>query len=281
MKSPKILIVFSMITILAVSCEFQPFATISPEITSTSTPSATATIAPPIIPTSITIAVPTVLPLAVSAESCAFANGQLPQIPTPEAFNQGLDLRGDMSKSLGGGVVQSKDFTIELILYCDKYFGPFSMEPYFNSDIDHLAVFINWRYDGTIENAPSYIVQGIEPNLHGYALDKKEKDLNGGHGISRGLFKPFPDFSSKVTLHFVYIALFPSGEFSGAVLSFDLQQVSDGLQPSNVFVAPLSDKDKVLVRNTGLYTSVLATVERGPTLSAERKVLWANRLLIC
>jgi hypothetical protein len=91
-----------------------------------------------------------------------------------------------------------------------------------------------------------------------------KKDLNGGHGISRGLFKPFPDFSSKVTLHFVYIALFPSGEFSGAVLSFDLQQVSDGLQPSNVFVAPLSDKDKVLERNTGLYTSGLATMERGP-----------------
>jgi hypothetical protein len=175
MKSPKILIVLSMITILAVSCEFQPLAIIPPEKTSTLTPSATATVVPPIIPTNTTIAAPNTLPLSVSAESCAFANGKLPQIPTPEAFNQGLDLSGDMSKSLGGGVVQSKDFTFELLLYCDNSFGPFSMEPYFNSDIDHLAVFINWRYDGTIENSPSHIVQGIESHLHGYAFDNKKR----------------------------------------------------------------------------------------------------------
>lgn len=138
-------------------------------------------------------------------------------------------------------MTQNGEFTIGLGLHCDDSFGTSSMEPYFASDINHLAVFINWRYDGRIENAPTYIIQGIEPNLHGYALSTKEQTLNDGFGISRGLFKPFPDFSSKTTLRFVYIALFPSGDFSGAVLSFDFQQVSDGLQPSNVFVASLSN----------------------------------------
>ena len=237
--------ILTMFLLTACGATSQPEATIS-LATPTASTSATATVVPPIIPTNATMAVPTSLPLAVSAESCAVANGQSPQIPTPEAFNQGVDLSGEVSKSLGGGVVQSQDFTIELLLYCDQSFGPLSMEPYLSSDIDHLALFINWRYDGPIENAPSYIYQGIEPDLHRYALENKERELNGGHGISQGLFEPFPDFSSKATLRFIYMALSPSGEVSGAVLSFDLQQVSDGLQPGNVFVAPLSDQDKTL-----------------------------------
>ena len=241
MDHPKFLLVLSLMAFFAISCASQPIAIESPEDSLTSNPLPTVTSIPTGVPPSSTVSISTQTPWVVSAESCAFANQQRPQIATPETPYAGVDFRGLVNRPLGGGVTQNGEFTIELVLHCDDSFGTASMEPYFASDINHLAVFINWRYDGRIENAPTYIIQGIEPNLHGYALSNQEPALNGGFGISRGLFKPFPDFSSKTTLRFVYIALFPSGDFSGAVLSFDLQQVSDGLQPSNVSVASLSN----------------------------------------
>ena len=241
MDHPKFLVVLSLIAFFVISCASHPSAIAAPEDRLTSNPLPTVTFIPTSVPPSNTVSISTQTPLVVSAESCAVAHEQLPQIATPETPYAGVDVRGLVNRPLGGGVTQNGEFTIELVLHCDDSFGTSSMEPYFTSDINHLAVFINWRYDGRIENAPTYIIQGIEPNLHGYAPSTQEQGLNGGFGVSRGLFKPFPDFSSKTTLRFVYIALFPSGDFSGAVLSFDLQQVSDGLQPSNVFVASLSN----------------------------------------
>ena len=241
MDRRKFLVVLSLIVFLVMSCASQPVAIASPTDGLTSNPLPTGTVIPTGVLPGNTISISEQPPLVISAESCAVANGQLAQIATPETPYAGVDFRGQVNRSLGGGVTQDGEFTIELVLHCDDSFGTSSMEPYFTSDINHLAVFINWRYDGRIENAPTYMIQGIEPDLHGYAPGTQEQGLNGGFGISRGLFKPFPDFSSKTTLRFVYIALFPSGDFSGAVLSFDLQQVSDGLQPSNVFVAPLSN----------------------------------------
>ena len=241
MDHPKFVVVLSMMAFFVISCASQPFATASPEDRLTSNPLPTVTVIPTSVPPSNTVSISTQTPLVISAESCALANEQLPQISTPETPYVGVDFRGLVNRPLGGGVMQNGEFTIELVLHCDDSFGTSSMEPYFASDINHLAVFINWRYDGIIENAPTYIIQGIEPNLQGYALSNKEQALNGGFGISSGLFKPFPDFFNKTTLRFVYIALFPSGDFSGAVLSFDLQQVSDGLQPSNVSVASLAN----------------------------------------
>jgi hypothetical protein len=241
MDHPKFLVVLSLIAFFVISCASQPVAIVSPEDQLTSNPHPTVTVIPTSVPPSNTVSISQQTPLVISAESCGLANEQLPQISTPETPYTGVDVRGLVNRPLGGGVTQNGEFTIELVLHCDDSFGTSSMESYFASDINHLAVFINWRYDGPLENAPTYIIQGIEPNLQGYALPNKEQALNGGFGISRGLFKPFPDFSSKTTLRFVYIALFPSGDFSGAVLSFDLQQVSDGLQPSNVFVTSLSN----------------------------------------
>jgi hypothetical protein len=241
MAHPKFFVVLSTMAFLVMSCASQLFVIESPEDRLTTNPLPTATVIPASIPPSNTVSISEQTPWVISSESCAVANEPLPQIPTPETPYAGVDVRGLLNKPLGGGVAQNGEFTIEFVLYCDDSFGSSSMEPYFASDINHLAVFVNWRYDGIVENAPTYIIQGVEPNLHGYALSTQEPALNGGFGISSGLFGPFPDFSNKTMLRFVYIAFFPSGEFSGAVLSFDLQQVSDGLQASNVFVAPLSN----------------------------------------
>lgn len=238
----KFLVVLSLMTFFVMSCASQPSAIASAEDALTSNPPPTVTSIPTNVPPGNTGSLSTQTPLVISAESCALANEQLPQIATPETPYAGVDFRGQVNRPLGGGVIQNGEFTIELVLHCDESFGTSSMEPYFASDINHLAVFMNWRYDGRMENAPTYIIQGIEPNLSGYAISNQEPALNGGFGISGGLFiNPPPDFSSKTTLRFVYIALFPSGDFSGAVLSFDLQQVTDGLQPSNVVVTPLSN----------------------------------------
>ena len=244
MDHPKFFVVLSLMAFFVMSCTSQPSAIASPEDALTLlNPVPTVTSIPTSVPPGNTVSISTQTPLVISAESCASANAQLPQIATPETPYVGVDLRGLVNKPLGGGVIQDGEFTIELVLHCDDGFGPLSMEPYFASDINHLAVLINWRYDGRIENAPTYITQGIEPTLSGYALRDPEPALNGGFGISSGIFltNPPPDFSSKTTLRFVYMALLPSGNFSGAVLSFDLQQVSDGLQPSNIFVSSLSN----------------------------------------
>ena len=239
---PQFLVTLSLMAFFVIGCASQPVAIASPEdaVTSSSLPTVTAipTGVPPISADSI----PTHTPWVLSAESCASANQELRQLPTPETPYVGVDVRGQVNKQLGGGVIQDGEFTIELVLHCDDSFGTSSMEPYLASDINHLAVFINWRYDGLIENAPTYIIQGIEPNLSGYALSNREQALNGGFGTSGGVFlNPALDFSSTTTLRFVYIALLPSGEFSGAVLSFDLQQGADGLQPGNVLVSSLSN----------------------------------------
>ena len=239
MAHPKFFVVLSLMAFFVRSCASKPIAIASPEDRLTSNPLSTATFMPTSVPSSNTVSISEQTPLVISAESCAVANEPLPQIPTPETPYAGVDVRGLLNKPLGGGVAQNGEFTIEFVLHCDDSFGPSSMEPYFASDINHLAVFVNWRYDGIVENAPTYIIQGVEPNLHGYALLNREQALNGGFGISSGLFGPFPDFTNKTTLRFVYIALLPSGDFSGAVLSFDLQQVSDGLQASNIFVTSL------------------------------------------
>ena len=151
MDHPIFLVTLSMMAFFVVSCASQPFAIASSEDTLTSSPLPTVTFIPTSLPSSNTVSIPTQTPLVMSAESCALANEQLRQIPTPETPYIGVDFRGQVNKPLGGGLTQNGEFTIELVLHCDDSFGTSSMEPYFASDINHLAVFINWRYEAQLK----------------------------------------------------------------------------------------------------------------------------------
>lgn len=246
MKSPKELLIICVLAVLISSCQFPSVAATSPAEVSTSVTVPTATNVPTIIATETATLIPEQVPLVVSPTSCASSNGQLPSLSNPELSS----VIRPVNRSFGGEVIQSKEFTIELLLYCDEVFQPNANDSYYLSDISGLAVYHTWRYDGTevnggITGGITHVFFGIDPYIQWQGA------VGGGllqgyisQGQVAGIrFSPniIPDFSKKVSIRFVYVIEAPNGNLSGAVLSFDLQQVSDGLQPNNLLVTPLSE----------------------------------------
>ncbi len=177
----------------------------------------------------------------ISPENCGLSNGPLPTLSNPE-----LTSIRSVENSLGGGVVQSKEFTMELLLYCDPAFNSDADQPYF-SDIDGLAVYHNWKYDASYDSGLINVFFGIDPDIQ---LQSGEgPTTHQGHvsqGQSTGIVFPADasyDFSTPTPLRFIYIIRTQSGQLSGAVLQFDLQKTSDGLQPTNIFVQSISDSE--------------------------------------
>lgn len=243
MKSPKNLLILCVMAVLISSCQSQPAVVTSPAEVPTSVTLATVTDVSAIIATETATPIPAQVPLVVSPKSCASSNGQLPTLSNPEIP---FSIR-PVNNTLGGGIVQSKEFTIELFLYCDSVFQPDPAD--FISDISGLAIYYNWRYDAPNESGSGLIYGyfGIEPDIQ---WQTGEGPSTGqGHvsqGQSVGIRLPSNnafDFSKSTPLRFIYILQTESGQLSGAVLSFNIQQVSDGLQPSNVLITPLSDTE--------------------------------------
>lgn len=228
MKFPIILLNLCIMAFLISSCQSQSAVLSSP------------TEVPTIVANETVPPIPLQVPAIVSPENCASSNGQLPSL-----FNSETPSIRPVSNSLGGGAVQSKEFIIELLLYCDSVFQPNSAD--YTSDIGGLAIYYNWRYDAPYESGLIYEYFGIEPELRWQSGEGPT--ASQGHvsqGKSTGIrFAPnsFADFSKSVSLHFVYILQTESGQLSGAVLTFEIQRVSDGLQPTNILVKPLSDTE--------------------------------------
>ena len=239
--------------VLISSCQSQSAVATSPTEVPTSVMLPTVTEIPTIIATEVATPIPVQVPAIVSPKSCASSNGQLPSLSNTETPS----IR-PVNRTLGGGLAQSNEFTIELLLYCDPIIQPDSTETYYIGDIGGLAIYHNWRYDAPYESGLIYAYFGIEPDIRWQSGEGPS--TSQGHvsqGQSTGIrFAPntFPDFSKPTSLRFVYIMQTESGQLSGAVLSFDIQQVSDSLQPSNILVTPLSDTELKSIR------SVLPTV---------------------
>ena len=171
-------------------------------------------------------------PVRISSTSCASANSPLPSLSNTE------------TRPLGGGTVQSNEFTIELFLYCDSAFQPDSTDLKYQSDIGDLAIYYNWRYDAPIEYEKTFAYFGMQPNVELRLVSYTQGYISGGQFIGVQIADDsIQDLSKKSALRFVYIAEGPFGQLAGAALSFDLQQVSDGLQPSNIFVTSLLDSE--------------------------------------
>lgn len=257
MKSLNALWISTLVTVAISSCQLQPGnipPTLPVEIASPTGigPEASTPTLPSLEFTPTTVSTAPV----VSAESCASASGPAPALVDPNASVTGLDTVGIIDRSLGGGIVMSREFTIELLLYCNPAYGPVSMEPYFLSDVKGLAVYYRWRYDGIVENGTTYFFYGFDPVFQGYP--KKENTLRQGEmnppgGNASGIHfmaNQQPDFSAGVSLRYVYSLKGPSGQLSGAVLSFDLQQSADGIQPRNIAVTALSDAELESLKST-------------------------------
>jgi len=237
LKFPKFLLVLGIMAVLISSCQSQSVIVTSPTEVPLSITLAIATEIPTIVANKT---VPMKVPANVSPKNCASSNGQLPSL-----FNSETPSIRPVNNSLGGGVVQTKEFTIELLLYCDSVYQPDSAD--FISDIGSLAIYYNWRYDAPYESGLIYGYFGIEPELRWQSGEGPT--ASQGHvsqGKSTGIrFAPntFPDFSKPTSLRFIYIIQIESGQLSGAVLSFDIQRISDGLQPTNILVKPISDAE--------------------------------------
>jgi hypothetical protein len=257
MKSLKALWISTLVTVVISSCQLQSGnipPTLLVEIASPTGigPEASTPTFPALEFTPTTVSTAPV----VSAESCASASSPAPVLVDPNASVAGLDTVGLIDRSLGGGVVQGKEFTIELLLYCNSNYGPGSMEPYLLSDIAGLALYFQWRYEGTIESGPAYAFSGFAPELHG----RKEPadSLRPGQMLppgtnAMGIHFPadkLPDFSRGTSMRYLYILQGPSGQYSGAALSFDLQQAADGIQPKNIVITALSDAELESLKST-------------------------------
>ena len=218
------------------------------EITPTVTFS-TMTEVPTKIATETATSLPTQISWAVSPKSCAASNGQLPTLSNPEISS----VIRPVNNTLGGGLVQSKEFSIELFLYCDSVFQPNASETSFQSDISGLAIYSNWRYEASHESGRFNSFWGIDPDIRlhigGPSVNQPYVSQGQPWGIQLALNNVY-DFSKPTLLRFVYLLQTESGQLSGAVLSFDVQQSSDGLLPSNVLVTALSDTELESFKNT-------------------------------
>ena len=241
MKSLNKLVIICVMAVLISSCQIQSALTTSPSEVPTLVTLPTATNVPAIVATETATSIPAQTPLVISPKGCAASNGQLPSLSNPEISS----VIRPVNNTLGGGLVQSKEFTIELFLYCDSVFQPNSAD--FISDIGGLAIYYNWRYDAPNKRGSGVIYGyfGIAPDIQwGTGEGPSTGQGHVSQGQSVGIRLPSNnafDFSKSTPLRFIYILQSEYGQLSGAVLSFDIQQISDGLQPSNILVTPLSD----------------------------------------
>jgi hypothetical protein len=239
MKFAKILTIFCIMAIS--SCQSQSVVTTSPPEVPTFVTLPAATNVPVIVAAETATSIPIQVPLAVSPKSCAASKGPLPSLSNPELS---VAIR-PVNSTLGGGLVQSKEFTIESFLYCDSVFQ--SEAPDFQSDINGLAIYHNWRYDAYPESGPIDAFFGIKPDIRWLSVEGPS--TSQGHvsqGQPTGIHlapNTVYDFSKPTSLRFIYLLQTGSGQLSGAALSFDLQPTLDGLQPSNVLITALSDKE--------------------------------------
>ena len=257
MKYTRFSLIIGIVTVFFSSCQSQSSARNYPTEVPTSAALATTTEQPIIGATNTITSFPLQVSteeqvsLIVSSENCSSSSGPIPLLSNPEITSPTRPI----SNSLGGGVVQSKEFTIELLLYCDAVFQPAltqTYEPYI-SDIGGLAIYYNWQYDAPYDSGRIDVYYGIESDIHWQSGEGPT--ASQGHvsqGQSTGiLFAPNTsfDFSIPTPVRFVYVMQTESGQLSGAVLSFDLQQISDGLQPTAILVKPLTDAELVSIKD--------------------------------
>jgi hypothetical protein len=123
------------------------------------------------------------------------------------------------------------------------------METYYFSDIQGLAIYYKWRYDGMPQTGTTYSFSGYAPILSGHLeladiLDQGAMNLPGSNASGVDLPEEvLLGLSDGISRRYLKLLQSPSGQLSGAALSFDLQQGPDGLQPVNVAINALSETE--------------------------------------
>lgn len=203
----------------------------------------------------------TVLALFFSLAACRARTGQATPLPTtttaplplvttpppagPTPTSQTLPVPPQPTPEhiLGGGTVQNGPFTFFLWLFRDPTMNPQPAITSLYSDLNGIGAYQSWVYHGPNLNGPLQVYWGTLPQLN---LFVEYPMLTDGQGDARigGVMLPGGFFMSGEShagdhVQVVMKLVAPQGEY-GAVLTFTLQQASNGFEPSEILVSTLS-----------------------------------------
>ena len=187
-------------------------------------PAATNTPAPTITKT------PASLPVRLDPVVCASQ-----AYPAPA----GVYLPYPLTKVIGGGTVQTGDFTFQLYLVCDPSLSP--EDPAHFSAIAGLGIFGKWSYDGSNQDANVQTSQGVVPDVRtvtGFKGLSKRSSEKGSVGLvlpdDAGDQWQVPQLAKiGYPIQFKLNVQVNQDQF-GAILEFKLQEGSDGYLPVDI-----------------------------------------------
>lgn len=165
--------------------------------------------------------------------------------PFPGALAQGIGPEGSLSGGLlGGGELESGEFTFKIWLACDPLFRRGAKNSTYISEIDGLGLVLGWEYRGVDRDGRLAIYSGVEPFLR--ELDGVEPlGASAGSLDLAGLSLPdgvFPNWAAvDAPLRFALKMQLPDGSIAGATLNFILLREAGGFRPVDIHLEPLSE----------------------------------------
>ena len=145
---------------------------------------------------------------------------------------------------LGGGLIQSGDFTFDYWLVCD--FQLENSSRHLQSEISGLGMALKWTYNGAGQDGPILIYAGIEPYINETSHTISASPGESGMDL-RGIELPgllLADWYAQDTpLRYVVKTELPDGSLAGAALTFTLARGEDGFRPVDIRLEPLTEAE--------------------------------------
>ena len=161
----------------------------------------------------------------------------------PEVYNRlGIgNLNGNL---LGGGQIQSGDFTFDYWLVCD--FQLENSSRYIASEISGLGMALKWTYTGAGQDGPIVVYAGIEPYISETNFSPSSSPGQNGMDL-RGIELPsgvLADwYAQDARLRYAVKAELPDGSLAGAALEFTLMRGENGFTPADIALVPLTEAE--------------------------------------
>lgn len=161
----------------------------------------------------------------------------------PEVYERlGIgNLNGNL---LGGGQIQSGDFTFDYWLVCD--FQLENSSRYLASEISGLGMALKWTYNGAGQTGPIVVYAGVAPYISETSFSQSASSGESGMDL-RGIELPgnvLPDWNAQdARLRYVVKTELPDGTMAGAALEFTLMRGEDGFTPAEIALVPLNEAE--------------------------------------
>lgn len=146
---------------------------------------------------------------------------------------------------IDGGVIQDGPFIFYLWLFRDPMFNPNPDISSLYSELDGIAVYISWVYQGNDLEGPVNISWGTLPFLHQFGMDAALSAVAWGGGaigirLPGGALKPGESLPSDPVQ--VGMKLETPQKGYEAMISFRLQEGAAGFEPGDIAVELLPPK---------------------------------------